>query len=102
MSQFISYLLIFVGGGVGSILRHAIGLTFKNWNSYIPFGTLTSNVIASAIIAISLVSSFKFNDNKNTLLFLTTGFCGGLSTFSTFSWETVQLAQQNQWVWVGM
>ena len=101
-SQVISGGLVFLGGGLGSLLRYNIGLFFKNLNSHIPFGTLTSNAIASFLIAIFMLISFKFNDSKNTILFLSTGLCGGLSTFSTFSWETFQLIQNGQWTWVAI
>ncbi|MFM7721490.1 MAG: fluoride efflux transporter CrcB [Bacteroidota bacterium] len=99
-SQLMNGGLVFLGGGLGSLLRYNIGLFFKNLNSHIPFGTLTSNAIASFLIAIFMLISFKFNDSKNTILFLSTGLCGGLSTFSTFSWETFQLIQNGQWTWV--
>jgi CrcB protein len=101
-SQVISGGLVFLGGGLGSLLRYNIGLFFKNLNSHIPFGTLTSNALASFLIAIFMLISFKFNDSKNTILFLSTGLCGGLSTFSTFSWETFQLIQNGQWTWVAI
>jgi len=99
-SQFISGGLVFLGGGIGSLIRYNIGILFKSLNNQIPFGTLTSNAIASFLIAIFMLFSFKFNDSKNTILFLSTGICGGLSTFSTFSWETFQLIQNGQWTWV--
>jgi CrcB protein len=99
-SQFISGGLVFLGGGLGSLLRYNLGILFKSLNSHIPFGTLTSNALASFLIAIFMLISFRINDSKNTILFLSTGICGGLSTFSTFSWETFQLIQNGQWTWV--
>lgn len=99
-SQFISGGLVFLGGGLGSLLRYNLGIFFKSLNSHIPFGTLTSNALASFLIAIFMLISFRINDSKNTIVFLSTGLCGGLSTFSTFSWETFQLIQNGQWTWV--
>lgn len=91
--------LIFVGGGIGSVLRYLIGLPFKQGNFSLPLGTLLANISAAIIIAITFTLANKSNLSPRTLFFLTTGLCGGLSTFSTFSWETIQLFQQQQFTW---
>jgi len=91
--------LIFVGGGIGSVLRYLIGLPFKMGNISLPIGTLLANISAAIIIAITFALANKSNISPRTLFFLTTGLCGGLSTFSTFSFETVQLFQQEQFGW---
>lgn len=91
--------LIFVGGGIGSVLRYLIGLPFKQWNFSLPIGTLLANLTAAAIIGVTFTFASKTNLSPRTLFFLTTGLCGGLSTFSTFSWETLQLFQQQQFGW---
>lgn len=91
--------LIFAGGGIGSVLRYVIGLPFKMGNLSLPIGTLLANISAAIIIAITFALANKSNISPRTLLFLTTGLCGGLSTFSTFSWETIQLFQQQQFGW---
>jgi CrcB protein len=97
--NWITVALIFVGGGIGSVLRFLIGLPFKQTNISLPIGTLLANLTAAAIIGITFVFANKTNLSPRTLFFLTTGLCGGLSTFSTFSWETVQLFQQQQFGW---
>lgn len=81
-------LLVFLGGGVGSVLRFLLG---KLWNSNtegIPYGTFAANIIGSLIIGIILGLAAK-NDtlNQNQTLLLATGFCGGFTTFSTFAYE---------------
>jgi CrcB protein len=91
--------LIFVGGGIGSVLRYLIGLPFKQGNISLPLGTLLANISAAIIIAITFALANKSNLSPRTIFFLTTGLCGGLSTFSTFSWETIQLFQQQQVGW---
>ena len=95
----ITLALIFVGGGIGSVLRFAIGLPFKQWNISLPIGTLLANLSAAVIIGLTFTFASKTNLSPRTILFLTTGLCGGLSTFSTFSWETLQLFQQQQFGW---
>lgn len=95
----ITLALIFVGGGIGSVLRYLIGLPFKMGTVSLPIGTLLANISAAIIIAITFALANKSNISPRTLFFLTTGLCGGLSTFSTFSYETVQLFQQQQFGW---
>lgn len=95
----IAIALIFVGGGIGSVLRYLMGLPFKQGNFSLPLGTLLANVSAAIIIAITFALANKSNLSPRTIFFLTTGLCGGLSTFSTFSWETVQLFQEQQFGW---
>jgi CrcB protein len=97
--NWITVALIFVGGGIGSVLRFLIGLPFKQTNISLPIGTLLANLTAAAIIGITFVFANKTYLSPRTLFFLTTGLCGGLSTFSTFSWETLQLFQQQQFGW---
>jgi len=97
--NWITLALIFVGGGIGSVLRFLIGLPFKQSNISLPIGTLLANLTAAAIIGITFSFASKTNVSPRTIFFLTTGLCGGLSTFSTFSWETLQLFQQQQFGW---
>lgn len=81
-------LLVFFGGGLGSILRYLIS---KNFNAYFQnlfLGTLIVNSIGCLVIGFALGLSFKNNLlNQNQTLLLTTGFCGGFTTFSTFAFQ---------------
>ncbi len=88
--------LIFIGGGIGSVFRFLLGYLFsiKKMNSI--FATLSANLISCIIIALVLAEAVE-NKNTNTQIFWAVGFCGGLSTFSTFSWQNWQLAQNQQW-----
>lgn len=81
-------ILVFVGGGFGSVLRFLIGKFFNHPESGIPYGTFAANIIGSLLIGIILGLAAK-NDtlSTNQTLFLATGFCGGFTTFSTFAYE---------------
>ena len=91
------YLLLAVamGGAIGSCLRHLITL----WTSggAFPLGTLISNVLAGVLIGLVLELDRMTSCFPPAMrLLLTTGFMGGLSTFSTFSVETVLLFQSGR------
>jgi len=89
--------LVFLGGGVGSMLRYLIS---KNLNPYFQsffLGTFTVNVIGCLLIGIVFGLSFK-NDvlTQNQTLLLSTGFCGGFTTFSTFAFEKHSLLRAGE------
>ena len=80
-----SLILVFFGGGVGSSIRHLITkYSNKNLISF-PIGTSISNLVGCFIIGL-LIAYYDKNDipKKDLFLFISIGFCGGLTTFSTF------------------
>ena len=81
-------LLVFFGGGVGSVLRYIIGNYLNSSKDGIPYGTFVANIIGSLLIGIILGLAAR-NDtlSSNQTLLLATGFCGGFTTFSTFAYE---------------
>ena len=80
-------ILVFVGGGAGSVLRYVISRTL-NSSSTIPYGTFAVNILGSLLIGFLLGLSFKENLlSSNSMLLLVTGFCGGFTTFSAFTYE---------------
>ncbi|KAB1067208.1 fluoride efflux transporter CrcB [Tamlana haliotis] len=81
-------LLVFIGGGFGSVLRFLIGKHFNSIETGIPYGTFSANILGSFLIGIILGLAAKHNAiNHNHTLLLATGFCGGFTTFSTFIYE---------------
>ena len=81
-------ILVFVGGGFGSVLRFIIGKWLNNAESGIPYGTFAANIIGSLLIGIILGLAAKNETlSQSQTLLLATGFCGGFTTFSTFAYE---------------
>lgn len=83
---------IFLGGGTGALVRFAISyyLAAKPF----PFGTIVANVLASLLLG-SLYAGYKENGSETTWFLLAVGFCGSLSTFSTFSLENFKLLNES-------
>lgn len=91
------YLAIFVGGGLGAALRHAVNRTSLTYfGSAFPYGTLIVNVVGGLLMGV-LTELFlvKGGGSQEFRLFLTTGFLGGFTTFSTFSLDAALMWQRS-------
>ena len=81
-------ILVFVGGGAGSVLRFLLGRWLNTTQNGIPYGTFAANILGSLLIGLILGWALKNNSlSPNSTLLLATGFCGGFTTFSTFAYE---------------
>ncbi|MDR3344283.1 MAG: fluoride efflux transporter CrcB [Oscillospiraceae bacterium] len=93
----IEFLIVGLGGFIGACLRFAITKLTGHFSLASPLSTLISNVAAGLVIGFILgLEQQSIAINTKTKLFLTTGLLGGLSTFSTFSLETVKLFQDDK------
>ncbi|MBK4714678.1 MULTISPECIES: fluoride efflux transporter CrcB [Tenebrionibacter/Tenebrionicola group] len=97
------FLAVFIGGGIGSVARWALGLRLNPVYGQLPLGTLAANLIGAFIIGLGLAWFSRMTQlDPMWKLLITTGFCGGLTTFSTFSAETVFLLQEGRLAWAGL
>lgn len=87
-----SFLLVFLGGGLGSAIRYGIARLLNPYALTFPYATLVSNVLACFVLGLVVgLADSRHLIGSNARLFWAVGFCGGFSTFSTFSQETLNL-----------
>jgi len=90
-------LLVFLGGGIGSLLRFIISRAFNTYFQHFYLGTFLVNIIGCLIIGLVLGISYKSDLlSQNQILLLTAGFCGGFTTFSTFALENQTLLKSGE------
>src|SRR5687767_14999762 len=91
-----NFLLVGLGGAVGSILRYCVQ-RFVNTTA-IPYGTLLVNLTGCFLIGLLWGLLSKNSITQSTGILLMSGFCGGFTTFSAFTYEGVQMMQDNRWI----
>ena len=92
-----SFLLVFLGGGLGSGLRYLVSITMNQYSKVLPFGTFTVNMLGCLLIGLILGYAQKENTlTSNQTLLLATGFCGGFTTFSAFANENLELIKNGE------
>ena len=93
----VAFLIVFLGSGLGGILRHGINQLFPTSDTAMPYGLIVINITGSILLGLLAgYFSFKGEASQHWRLFLATGICGGYTTFSGFSQETVLIAERGQ------
>lgn len=97
-------LIVGAGGFLGAALRYIIsGWSVNKFGSSFPFGTLIVNVVGGLLMGFIMEASVStLSIPANVRLFLTTGIMGGLTTFSTFSYETISLMSDGEYLKGGL
>jgi len=96
--------LVGIGGFLGSVARYITQQSVGKFMPVIfPYGTLTVNIAGSLMIGII----YGLMDRSNLMsaewrIFLATGFCGGFTTFSSFSYETLTLLRDGEYMFAGL
>lgn len=98
-----AFVSIGVGAALGAWLRWWFGMTLNHIFPTIPLGTLAANIVGGFLIGIFMAVTRNHTFIPETArLAITTGFLGGLTTFSTFSAETVTLITHQEYLWTAM
>ncbi len=93
-------LSVFLGAGLGALLRWWFGTVLTPHFTIIPLGTLTSNLVGGFLVGVAVgVFTIRTDLSPELRLFIITGFMGGLTTFSSFSAEVVGLFARAQFGW---
>jgi fluoride exporter len=97
-------LAVAVGGAVGSVLRYIVGVSVQSRvGTPFPVGTLLINITGSLLLGFVLRFALESAAvSAEARAFLTTGLCGGYTTFSTFSWETAALIDEGAYARAGL
>ena len=94
-----NFLLVGLGGAVGSMLRFILQRLVNT--ATIPYGTLLVNIAGCFLIGLLWGLTTRNSITQTTGLLLISGFCGGFTTFSAFSYDSVQMMQENRWLLLG-
>lgn len=88
---------VLVAGAVGAVLRYALSRAFPVRPGHLPGGILIVNVLGSGLAGALIGLAERAELTGDVHLILVTGFCGGLTTFSTWSVETIELFDGGRW-----
>ena len=92
------YLIVFLGGGLGAVLRHSVNIAVARLiGTAFPYATMIENVTGSLVMGIlAAYFAFKGDASQHLRLFLTTGILGGYTTFSAYSLDVALLYERGE------
>lgn len=93
-----NYIIVFIGGGLGSAARYAVGQLFKMKDAAsFPYATLTVNLCSSFLLGLFASILMQRTSSTNLWLLAAVGFCGGFSTFSAFTFDLFNLMKNGMY-----
>lgn len=94
-------LYVMMGGALGALLRYAVGQSLASFRLFtLPIGTFAVNVVGCLLLGLLTgIAEERVAIPRHLFLLLTTGFCGAFTTFSTFSAETIKVAESGR-IWL--
>jgi CrcB protein len=100
----LNIVLVFLGGGLGAMARYGMqGVVYRWMGAAFPYGTLVVNIVGSFLIgALMSASESRFLLNPSLRIFLAIGILGGFTTFSSFSFETVSMIRDGEYLFAAM
>jgi fluoride exporter len=98
--SFTTCLFIVIGGAIGTLARYLISVAALPFSQNLPWGTIWINIIGSFVIGLFgtlTLAQGRFPVSENARLFVMVGLCGGFTTFSSFSLQTLDLLRNGAW-----
>ncbi len=95
-----SYLWVTIGSAIGGLLRYVLTRLTLSLSTGFPYGTILINILGCFVIGFFgtlTVQTGKYAVSENTRLFIMVGLCGGFTTFSSFSLQTLDLLRSGMW-----